>query len=79
MLDQEKKWYYQPWVVILLLFFVLGPLGLPFVYKSPKFNKFWKIILTIAMVFYTIYLIEATIKVAGEVMKEVAQLQATLK
>ena len=57
------KWYHEPWVVLLLLFFVLGPFGLPLVYQSPKFNRGWKIILTLAMVAYTGYVIYATVKI----------------
>jgi len=27
--DEKIKWYLRPVIVVLLLFFVLGPLGLP--------------------------------------------------
>ncbi len=77
-MPDEEKWYYRPWVVILLLFFVLGPFGLPLVYKSPKFGKGWKIILTIAMIFYMIYLIRATVEVTKAISKDITQLRAVL-
>lgn len=73
------KWYYRPWVVILLLFFALGPFGLPLVYKSPKFNKVWKVILTIVMIFYTIYLVDVTVKAVETISKDMAQIQAVLR
>lgn len=56
--DSEKPaWYYQPLFVLIMLFFVLGPFGLPLLYKSPCFAKAWKIILTIAVVLFTVYLV----------------------
>lgn len=58
---QEVKWYFKPWPVLALLFLVLGPLGLPFLYKSPRFNRAWKVVLTLATVLYTCYLVLATI------------------
>ena len=45
--DGKVKWYLRPISVVLLLFFVLRPFGLPLLYKSPNFSKTLKIILTI--------------------------------
>ena len=56
-------WYYRPWVVVLLLFFVLGPFGLPLVYKSPCFGRKAKILLTLLTAAYTAYVIWATVKI----------------
>ena len=58
----EVKWYYRRWVVVLLLFVVLGPLGLPLLYKSPRFSKTGKWVLTILTVLYTGYLVWVTVK-----------------
>ena len=49
-----------------LLFVVLGPLALPLLYKSPKFNKTLKIILTIAVIIYTSYLIFVSVELGGK-------------
>jgi hypothetical protein len=51
-----SKWYLKPLTVILALFFVLGPVGLPLLYRSPHFGKTSKIILTVAVLVYTAYL-----------------------
>ncbi len=59
---EEVKWYYRPWVTVALLFLVLGPFGLPLLYKSPAFSQAWKWILTILTLFYTVYLVWATVK-----------------
>jgi len=77
--DQKIKWYLRPVSVVLLLFFVLGPFGLPLVYRSPKFNKTSKIILTIAVSLYTLYLIFASLEIGREIYKRMEELQGILK
>ena len=62
--DKKVPWYYQPWAVVMSLFLVLGPFGLPLLYRSPKFSRTAKIVLTIATVAYTVYLVIATIELA---------------
>ncbi len=77
--DQKIKWYLRPVSVVLLLFFVLGPFGLPLVYKSPKLSKTLKIILTITVGLYTIYLIFVSLEIGKELYKRVEELQGILK
>ena len=77
--DKKIKWYLRPTSVVLLLFFVLGPFGLPLLYKSPKFSKTLKIILTIAIIIYTSYLIFASLEIGRELYRRVGELQDTLK
>ena len=75
----KTPWYYQPWIVILLLIFVLGPFGLPLVYKSPKFNKTFKVILTVLTILYTAYLVEVTVKTINEILATMPQIRALLR
>jgi hypothetical protein len=77
--EARKKWYFRPISVLLLLFFVLGPFGLPLVYKSPHFNRTLKIILTVAVVLYTSYLIFASLEIGRELYKRVEELREVLK
>ncbi len=49
----ETKWYHGRLTVLLMLFFVLGPVGLPLLWKSPYFSKLWKQILTVLTLIYT--------------------------
>jgi hypothetical protein len=55
----------NPWIMILVLFFVTAVLGLPFLWISRGFSAFSKIVLTIAvllwtaLVFWVFYLIMA--------------------
>ena len=72
------KWYHNIWVVLIMLFFVLGPFGLPLVWKNPRFSRSVKIALTLTMVLYTIVLIEMVIRMGRAVMGEVQQFNSTL-
>ncbi|MCX5915057.1 MAG: hypothetical protein NTX30_00050, partial [Deltaproteobacteria bacterium] len=77
--DEKVKWYLRPISVVLLLFFILGPFGLPLLYKSPKFSKTSKIILTIAVIIYTSYLIFASLEIARQLYSGMGGLQDMLK
>ena len=68
--SDKVKWYYQPWAVLALLFLVLGPFGLPILYKSPKLSRFWKGALTVLTLLYTYAAIVATF----ESVKQLSQL-----
>jgi hypothetical protein len=79
-MDKEEriKWYLKPIVVILLLFFVLGPFGLPLLYKSPKFSKKLKIILTVIVILYTTYLMVVSVEI-GIKLLQMGEYQGMLK
>jgi hypothetical protein len=77
--EEKVKWYLRPIGVILLLFFVLGPFGLPLLYKSPKFSKTLKIVLTIAVMIYTLYLIIASVEIGRNLYIKMEQFQGMLK
>jgi hypothetical protein len=77
--DEKVKWYLRPISVILLLFFVLGPFGLPLLYRSPQFSKKLKIILTVVVIFYTLYLIFALLEIGRKLFKMMEELQGTLE
>ncbi len=73
--DGKNKWYLKPIAVLLLLFLVLGPFGLPLLYKSPHFSKTSKIILTIITAIYTIYIIYETVMIVQSMLKWIWQMQ----
>jgi hypothetical protein len=77
--DGKVKWYLRPMGVILLLFFVLGPFGLPLLYKSPAFSKTLKLVLSIAVILYTFYLIFASLEIARQLYSRMGELQEMLK
>ena len=51
----------SPWVVLPLLFFVLGPLALPLLWRSHQFTLFWKVVLTALVTLLTVLLIGMTL------------------
>jgi hypothetical protein len=57
------KWYYRPVGVLVLLFLVLGPLGLPFLWRSPSFSRAMKILLTALVIGYVALFIDETVRV----------------
>jgi hypothetical protein len=46
----KVAWWESPWVVLTLLFVVLGPLALPLLWRSRRFTRPWKIALSIIVV-----------------------------
>ena len=74
----RPKWYYNIWFVLFMLFFVLGPFGLPLVWKNPRFSKTVKMLLTGAMVLYTLLLVDVVVRAVGAVMEQMRQFNSTL-
>jgi hypothetical protein len=77
--EEKVKWYLRPLSVVLLLFFVLGPFGLPLLYKNPKFSKKLKILLTVAVIIYTAYFIRVSIDIGGEIYTQMEEYQGMFK
>ena len=76
--ETKPKWYYNVWFVLVMLFLVVGPLGLPLVWKNPRFSRWVKIALTLVMVLYTVALIDLTIRAFRAVMDTMNQFNTTL-
>jgi len=57
----------SPWVVLGLLFFVLGPFALPVLYKSRAFNTPVKIALTIVVLIIAVVAVWVTLYLVGQV------------
>jgi len=77
--EEKVKWYLRPIGVVLLLFFVLGPFALPLLYKSPKFSRTLKIVLTVLVMIYTSYLIIATVEIARNLYIKMEEFQDMLR
>ena len=73
------KWYHNIWMVLFLLFFVLGPFGLPLVWKGPRFSRGVKLALTAVMVLYTYWLVVLTTRMVQAVTAEMEQLNTILQ
>ena len=57
-----NKWYHNLWFILLMLFLVAGPFGLPLVWKHPRFSRTLKIVLTVAVALYTVGLVGLTVR-----------------
>ncbi len=68
------RWYHRPVWVLILLFFVLGPLGLPYLWRSPRFTRALKVLLTVAVLAYTGLLVGETIRIVQAVRVEMQEL-----
>jgi len=66
----DPRWYHNIWFVLLMLFVVVGPFGLPLVWSNPRFSRTVKIALTVAMAVYTIVLINLTIRVSRAMLDQ---------
>jgi hypothetical protein len=64
------KWYYRPVWVLVLLFLVLGPLALPFLWRSPRFSRPVKVVLTVLELAYVGLFIDETIRFFRAVTSE---------
>jgi hypothetical protein len=54
---RKSKGADNPWVVLMMLFVVLGPLALPMLWRSRGFSPLWKTLLTLVMVGVTALLL----------------------
>ena len=75
--QSQPHWYHNAWFVLFMLFFVLGPFGLPLVWKNPRFHRWVKVGLTLSMVVYTVALLDITVRAIQAVMTEIRNVQST--
>lgn len=69
-LGPTTRWYHRGIFVLLLLFFVLGPLAIPLLWQSPDFNKPVKIALTFVVLALTVFLTWKIILMTQQIMEQ---------
>lgn len=74
--SQNSRWYHNIWFVLFMLFFVLGPFGLPMVWGNPKLSRPVKIILTGVMLLYIWMIVELMMKAASAITNNFNQYNA---
>jgi hypothetical protein len=76
MIPQERSpgWTESPWIILPVMFLVLGPLALPMLWRSRSFTKAWKTIVTVVCLAYTVILVWYCAVVVQEVMRSLDQL-----
>lgn len=52
---QRPAWWENPWFILSMLFLVLGPLALPFLWRSRRFTLLWKGVLTVVVIGLTVF------------------------
>lgn len=75
---KPSRWYHNIWLILFMLFFVVGPFGLPLVWKHPRLSQRAKLILTLVMIVYTGVLIDLTMQAVRAVIGQVNQFNSTL-
>ncbi len=50
--SDKPKWYFQTWSLV-VSFLCVGPFMLPLVWTNPRFSKNVKIVISIAVLFFT--------------------------
>ena len=78
-MSEKPKWHQNVWLVLFLLFFVLGPFGLPLVWKNPRFSRTAKTGLTLLMAGYTFLLIRLTAGMIQTVRTSLDAVNASLR
>ena len=68
----QLRKYDKPWAILLVLFCVTGALGLPLVWYSGSISKLSKFVLTIAISFYTAFLLGGFAAVMVWVVQQIA-------
>jgi len=74
----KPRWYYNVWFVLFMLFFVVGPFGLPLVWRNPRMSRGVKLVLTVVMLAYTVLLVDMTRRMFQAVVNEFNQLNSAL-
>lgn len=75
---KDNAWYYQPWLIVILLFFVLGPFALPLLFKAPTLNKVEKIVLFLMFLAGFIFFSNVLLNSADKVIERFGDLNQSL-
>ena len=71
--NPDVAWYHKPlWIAVLALF-VLGPLALPLVWRSPALGPTGRSVWTILIALYTVVLVWQTIAISEVVWTQLRQ------
>jgi hypothetical protein len=72
----EIAWYHRPVAIVLLAVFVLGPLAIPLVWRTPAWGPRGRWIATVLLLAYTVLLcwqVWVAVQFAVEQMQELEQ------
>lgn len=75
---QKMAWYHKP-VTVVIAILAFGPLALPLVWASPAFKTWAKIVLTIFLIAFTIWIGKISIDIYRSLMKQMQDLQNAIR
>ena len=76
--DKPKiKWYLTP-VSIIIAILAAGPFALPLVWMSPALKKWLKVVITAALILFTIWLVKASVDIYRTIFKQMQDLKCLL-
>jgi len=65
----ENKWWDSAWFVLVMLL-LLGPIGFIFLWPSKRFSLFWKILLSVFVIYVIYWSINFGAKVSGKLFEQ---------
>ena len=74
-LSPNEKIAASRWQVLVLLFLAAGPLALPVLFKSPRFSRFWKVILFLLVILQTALVVVLVVVFARWLVEQMGQLR----
>ena len=66
--DKTASWIHNPWIILALLFLVMGPLALPLLWKSNGFSMKQKVAVSAANILYTLLLLVSIVVLVQKYM-----------
>lgn len=73
-MTEKPKWYYGI-IPVFLGLILIGPFAFPALWKSPRFNLFWKIFLTFLVIAATVWMLKASAGILDSLMAQIKQLK----
>lgn len=77
--SEKPKWYYNRWMVLVTLFLVAGPFGLPLLWRSPRFSDRAKWLLTAAVLIYTVTVLVLFVVTLQKMLQQIHQFEVSLR
>ncbi len=68
------KWYYGL-VPVFLGLLLMGPFAFPILWKSPRFNLFWKVLLTFSVLAATVWMLRASADIVNVLLAQIKQIK----
>lgn len=77
--SEKPKWYYNRWMVLVTLFLVAGPVGLPLLWRSPQFSDRAKWLLTAVVLIYTVTVLVLFVVTLQKMLQQIHQFETSLR